>query len=69
MSPTGNASFDATLIAATGTLQQAIAVAGSQADATAAAIAFYRSLYAAGIANSIDVGDFLGALADLGATV
>lgn len=67
---TGNKTHDATVIAAQGTLQAAVNVAGvTQAQANTATIAFYRSLLASKIANGLDCGSEIGALKSLGATV
>jgi len=55
---------------AEGARQAAVNVAGvSQATANTATIAFYRSAVASGVANSLDVGPFIFALKNLGATV
>jgi hypothetical protein len=70
MSPTGNSSFDATLIAAEAVRQQAIAISTTQAQMNTASVVFYRALLASAVANSIDAGEFIGALQEqLGVTV
>jgi hypothetical protein len=65
MSKSGNASHDATIVAAESTRQSAVAVASTQAAMNTATIAFYRSA----VASGLDVGPFIFALKNLGATV
>jgi hypothetical protein len=70
MSPTGNKTHDSTVATAESVRQAAVYAAGvSQATANIATIAFYRSAVASGVANSLDVGPFIFALKNLGATV
>ena len=70
MSKSGNATHDATIASAESVRQGSVNVAGvSQATANTATIAFYRSAVASGVANSLDVGPFIFALKNLGATV
>jgi hypothetical protein len=70
MSPTGNKTHDATVLAAESTRQSAVNVAGvSQATANTATVTFYRACLASKIANGLDAGNELTALARLGATV
>ena len=67
--PTGNKNHDATVVAAQGTLQSVVNVAGvSQATANTATIAYYRSLVASAISNGLDAGPFIFAMKILGAT-
>ena len=68
--PSGNKNHDATVVAATSTFQAAVNVAGvTQAQATTAAVAYYRSLLASAAANNLDQGVFIVALQNLRATV
>jgi hypothetical protein len=68
-SPTGNKNHDATVVAATSTFQAAVNVAGvTQAQATAAAVAYYRSVLASAVSNNLDQGPFIFALQSLRAT-
>jgi hypothetical protein len=70
ISKTGNAAHDSTMLAAESTRQSAVNVAGvSQATANTATIVFYRACLATKIANGLDCGNELTALARLGATV
>ena len=70
ISLTYKAKHDSTILLAEGARQAAVNVAGvSQATANTATIAFYRSAVASGVANSLDVGPFIFALKNLGATV
>ena len=67
--PTGNKTHDATVVAAQGTLQAVVNVAGvSQSAANVATIAYYRSLTASAVSNGLDAGPFIFAMRNLGAT-
>lgn len=69
MSRSGNATFDAAMITSQATLQQAVnAATATQATMNTATIVFYRDAVSNGAANSIDVGPFIFALKNLGAT-
>jgi hypothetical protein len=69
ISPTGNKTHDATIVSAESTRQGVVNVAGtSQATANTGTISFYRSAVTSGVANGLDVGPFIFALKNLGAT-
>jgi multidrug efflux pump subunit AcrA (membrane-fusion protein) len=63
--PTGNPAYDSDVMQAEGAYQQALAVAGSQLDATLAALQFYRTLLQSAATNAIDTGQILEALREL----
>ena len=70
MTLTGNATVNATIWTAEATRQGVVNAAGcTQAAANTATIAFYRSVLAAKLAASLDVGNEIAALAGLGASV
>jgi hypothetical protein len=69
MSKSGVAAFDNVMIASEATRQQAVNLVGAtQAQVNTANITFYRDAVSNGVANSIDVGPFIFALKNLGAT-
>jgi hypothetical protein len=69
-SKTGNATVDATMLAAESTRQSVVNVAGvSQATANTATIVYYRALLAANLAAGLDAGSEIAALKSLGATI
>ena len=68
-SRSGNATFDTAMALSEGTRQAACNVAGaSQATVNTATVTFYRDAVSNGVANSVDVGPFIFALKNLGAT-
>jgi hypothetical protein len=69
LSKSGKASFDSTVASSESTLQTAVAVASTQAVATAAAVTYYRSVLASAASNGLDQGVFNQALQQLRATV
>ena len=70
MSPTGNATHDAAVIAAEITRQGTTNAAGvSQSTATSAAITFYKAVIQSAVNNSVDAGPFIHALRNLGSAV
>ena len=69
MSRSGVAAFDNAMLLSEGTRQQAVNLAGAtQAQVNTANINFYRDAVSNGVANSVDVGPFIFALKNLGAT-
>jgi hypothetical protein len=69
ISPTGNATVDATILTAEATRQTAVSVASTQAATNVATTAFYRSVLAGKRTAGLDVGNEIAALQNLGATV
>ena len=69
MSRSNVAAFDNAMIASEATRQQAVnAATAMQATMNTANISFYRDAVSNGVANSVDVGPFIFALKNLGAT-
>ena len=72
MTLTGNATIDSAIQTAAAALQDTVNTVGcSQATATAAAVTYYKAVLAAKLAASpsLDVGNELAAIADLGTAV
>jgi hypothetical protein len=67
---TGNKTHDSTVLAAEAVRQGVVNVAGtSQATMNSATVTYYRAVLASKITNSLDPGNELIALKNLGATV
>ena len=70
MQPTGNATFDAAVIAAEVARQAAVNAAGaSQTTINSAQIVFYKAIIQSAVNNSVDIGPFIHALRNLGTAV
>jgi hypothetical protein len=69
LSKTGKSSHDLTVSAADATMQTAVAVATTQAQASAACLVYWRAVLASAIANGLDQGPFIFAIQSLGKTV
>ena len=69
MSPTGNKTHDATVVAAELTRQNAMAGVSTQSAANSVTTTYFRSILASKIANGLDAGNELIALKNLGQTV
>jgi hypothetical protein len=63
--PTGNPAYDNDVMRAEGVYQQALSVAGSQLDATLAALQFYQTCLQSAVTNGIDTGQIAEALREL----
>ena len=69
-SRSGNAAFDTAMALSEGTRQAACNVTGiSQATVNTATVTFYRDAVSNGVANGLDVSNFIHALKNLGVTV